>query len=156
MPHVDMEGLIEDCRRELDDGGFTVVALVGDELGCDWAYSIGLHRSYGHPELTVIGLEAPVAGAVLELLGARIAAGECFSPGQQLAMDGGLEFRVCSVDPLFSRHGDWFILGREIMTCWGERWPASLQLVWCDGHHQFPEHPVDPRWTTRQPLLFGP
>ena len=155
MHRVDVEGMIDECRRELDHGGFTVAALVGDELGCDWAYTIGLHRSFGHPELTLVGLGAPVAGAVLELLGARIAAGEVLAAGQELTMDGGLEFRVRSVDPLFCAHGDWFILGREVMACWGERWPASLQLVWCDGDHVFPEHPVAPQWQTRQPLLFS-
>ena len=151
---MDLEGLIEDCRREVDEGGFTVVALVGDELGCDWAYTIGLHRNFGHPELLVVGLEAPMAGVVLELLGERIVAGERLDAGRELTMDGGMEFRACEVDPLFGAQGDWFNLGREVMTCWGERWPMSLQLVWSDRDQAFPERPGDPRWSLRQPLLF--
>jgi hypothetical protein len=150
-----MEGLIEDCRREVEDGGFTVAALVGDELGCDWAYTIGLHRSYGHPELLVVGIDAPMAGAALELLGARVAAGERLAAGTELVLDGGLGFRVCEVDPLFGAQGDWFILGREVMACWGERWPRSLQLVWSDRGGEFPADAGDPRWSLRQPLLFS-
>ncbi len=155
MPDVNMEGLIEDCRRELAEGGFTVAALVGDETGCDWAYTIGLHRNFGHPELLLVGLEAPVAGAVLELMGNRIAAGERLDDDRPLVMDGGLEFRTRPVDALFRSHGDWFILGREVMACWGERWPASLQLIWSDPGEEFPQQPGDPRWMVRQPLLFS-
>jgi len=155
MLNVDLEGLIEDCRRELDEGGFTVAALVGDELGCDWAYTIGLHRNFGHPELLVVGLDAPIAGVVLELLGERIAAGDRLDDGRELTLDGGLEFRAREVDPLFGAQGDWFNLGREVMACWGERWPTSLQLVWSDRDQEFPQHPGDPRWSLRQPLLFS-
>jgi hypothetical protein len=148
--------MIEDCRQELEDGGFTVLALLGDEHGCDWAYTMGLHRNFGHPELLVVGLEAPVAGAVLELLGQRVAAGEQMGAGSQLLMDGGLEFQVRSVDPLFASRGDWFVLGREVMACWGERWPTSLQLIWSDPAHGYPDRPGDPRWVARQPLLCAP
>jgi len=155
MRDVDFQRLIDDCRRELDEGGFTVAALVGDEMGCDWAYTIGLHRNFGHPELLLVGLEAPVAGAVLELMGNRIAAGHRLDEGRALVMDGGLEFRARPVDALFRAQGDWFNLGREVMSHWGERWPLSLQLVWSDPGQEFPSHPGDPRWTTRQPLLFS-
>lgn len=148
--------MIEDCRQELEDGGFTVLALLGDEHGCDWAYTMGLHRNFGHPELLVVGLEAPVAGAVLELLGQRVAAGERVDAGSQLLMDGGLEFQVRDVDPLFASRGDWFVLGREVMACWGERWPTSLQLIWSDPAHGYPDRPGDPRWVVRQPLLCAP
>lgn len=148
--------MIEDCRQELEDGGFTVLALLGDEHGCDWAYTMGLHRNFGHPELLVVGLEAPVAGAVLELVGQRIAAGEQVRAGAQLLMDGGLEFQIRDVDPLFASCGDWFVLGREVMSCWGERWPPSLQLTWSDPAHGYPDRPGDPRWVVRQPLLSAP
>ncbi len=148
--------MIEDCRQELEDGGFTVLALLGDEHGCDWAYTMGLHRNFGHPELLVVGLEAPVAGAVLELLGQRVAAGERVDAGSHLLMDGGLDFQVRGVDPLFASRGDWFVLGREVMACWGERWPTSLQLIWSDPAHGYPDRPGDPRWVVRQPLLCAP
>lgn len=150
-----MEGVIEDCRREVDEGGFSVVALAGDELGCDWAYTIGLHRSFGHPELLLVGIDAPVAGAVLELVGGRVAAGERLDVERPLALDGGLEFRVRSVDELFAQRGDWFNLGREVAACWGDRWPPTVQLVWSDPGEASAPSPGDPRWSLRQPLLFS-
>jgi hypothetical protein len=151
MPDVDVDDLIDDCRREVDDGGFTVVALVGDELGCDWAYTIGLHRNFGHPELLVVGLEAKLGGIVLELLGRRIAEGQRVDLDRPVVLDGGLEFRPCAVDPLFLSMGDWFVLGREVMHHWGQRWPESIQLVWTDAE----DHDgAAPHATPRQPLLF--
>lgn len=155
MPGVDVEGMIEDCRSEVDAGGFTVVALVGDGTGCDWAYTVGLDQNFGHPELLIVGLDAPLAGAVLELVGTRVAAGEQVRAGSTVQMDGGLELRVAEVDPLFCSQGDWFVLGREILSRDGRRWPRSLQLVWSDPAHGYPERPGDPRWLVRQPVLFS-
>lgn len=148
-----MAGVVEACRREIDQGGFTVVALVGDRLGCDWAYSIGLHRSFGHPELVLVGMDAALAGAVVENLARRVAAGERLDGAEELVLDGGLVLRVGCVDPLYRAQGDWFELGRAVMDVWGERWPASLQLVWGDPALGHPELPGDPSWQLRQPLL---
>ena len=143
------------CKADIDAGGHTVAAIVGDETGCDWAYSIGLTRSYGHPELIVVGLEAPFAGAIIEVLSRRVAEGERFIPGSSIVLDGGLEFRLHLVDPLWCSRGDWFVLGREVMSAWGERWPTSIQLTWSDADGVFPDRPGDPDWTFRQPVLFS-
>jgi hypothetical protein len=155
MPDVDVEGLIEACRRDVADGDFTVMALVGDELGCDWAYTIGLDRNFGHPELLIVGLEAELGGIALELLGRRVAEGEQFVPGQSLVLDGGLEFRPSPVDPLFASCGDWFVLGREVMACWGQRWPSCLQLVWSEQSAEDGLGGGSTQGSLRQPLLFG-
>ena len=84
-----------------------------------------------------------------------MAAGERLTAGKDLSLDGGMQFRACEVDPLFGARGDWFILGREVMACWGERWPRSLQLVWSDRGEEFPRDAGDPRWSLHQPLLFS-
>ncbi len=152
MEHSDP---LEACRADIELGGFSVAAIVGDETGCDWAYSIGLTRSYDHPELVVVGLEAPFAGAVIEVLSRRVAEGERLIPGSTVEFDGGLELRAHLVDPLWCSRGDWFVLGREVMATWGERWPASIQLTWPDANGTFPDQPGDPRWTFRQPMLFS-
>ncbi len=152
---MNVEGIINDCRQELDDGGFTVAALVGDELGCDWAYTIGLQRNFGHPELLVVGLDAPVAGAVLELAGGQVASGRSIGVGDRWYLDGGFGFRARAIDPLFASHGDWFNLGREVMSLWGERWPTTVQLVWGEAGDGESGERGEADWSLRQPLLFG-
>jgi len=146
---------IEMCRSDIALGGFSVAAIVADETGCDWAYTIGLHQSYGHPELLLVGLEAPIAGAVVEVVARRVAEGFRIGAGDAVALDGGLELRASRVDELWCGMGDWFNLGREVMSSWGLRWPESIQLVWSDAEGRYPERPGDPRWSLRQPLLTG-
>ena len=121
----------------------------------DWAYTIGLHHSYGHPELLLVGLEAPIAGAVIEVVARTVAEGRVIRAGDEFTLDGGLELRAHAVDDLWCGMGDWFNLGREVMSTWGLRWPESLQLVWSDAEGRYPERPGDPRWSFRQPLLTG-
>lgn len=141
-------------RNDIASAGYTVAAIIADESGCDWAYSIGLHHSYDHPELLVVGIDAPVAGAVIEVLGDAVANGRRIQDGEAVCLDGGLEFRAHEVDALWCGNGDWFNLGREVVaSSWGERWPRSIQLVWADEHGRYPEQPGDPSWSLRQPLL---
>jgi len=146
---------IEICRTDIALGGFSVAAIIADETGCDWAYTIGLHHSYGHPELLLVGLEAPIAGAVIEVVARTVAEGRVIRAGDEFTLDGGLELRAHAVDDLWCGMGDWFNLGREVMSTWGLRWPESLQLVWSDAEGRYPERPGDPRWSFRQPLLTG-
>lgn len=147
--------IIDLFRKDIDDGGFNIAALVADESGCDWAYSVGLHRIHHHPELLIVGLDAPIAGAVIEVLGKDIAEGRVLDPGAAVRLDGGMQLQVREVDPLWLGRGDWFELGRAVMEHWGERWPPTLQLVWSDARGEYPQRPGDPHWTLRQPLLVS-
>lgn len=151
--HVLDDEELEAWRADIATGGFTVAAILADSTECDWAYSIGLHHSFGVPELLVVGLDAPVAGAVIEVIGNQVAAGRRLEHGDEVPIDGGIVFRASLVDDLWCSMGDWFVLGREVMAGWGLRWPPTIQLTWADEHGRFPERPGDPRWSLRQPLL---
>lgn len=155
MPDVEMRNVVQDCCDEVTAGGFTVAAIVGDEHGCDWAYTIGLDLSFGHPELLIAGLDARVAGALLDLLGGEVADGRTIGANTVLRLDGGLELRARGIDPIWCARGDWFNLGRQVMGELGRRWPASLQLIWPDADGRFPETSDDPGRLLRQPLLFA-
>jgi hypothetical protein len=47
-----------------------------------WSYTIGLHVSYGHPEIVVFELEDDITGALFWDLAESIKAGNRFEPGQ--------------------------------------------------------------------------
>jgi hypothetical protein len=47
-----------------------------------WSYTIGLHASYGHPEIVVFELEDDITGALFWDLAESIKAGNRFEPGQ--------------------------------------------------------------------------
>lgn len=155
MADVEMDEVIEDIVDEVERGGFTVAAIAGDGSGIDWAYTIGLQRNHGHPELLLVGVDAPLAGVVLQHLGDTIAAGRSLADELVIDLRDGVEFRVHQVDELFLAHGDWFVLGRAVTESWGGRWPATLQLVWRDHDGDFPDRAGDRRWMLRQPLLCG-
>lgn len=140
-------------REDIRDGNFNVAALVADQSSCDWAYSIGLSASFGHPELLIVGMEASLAGMVVESLGRAVAGGLTIESGQAIEAADSLILEACSVDPLWLGQGAWFDLGREVMLGWGERWPETLQLLWADADGDIPSVPGDPTWLLRQPLL---
>lgn len=145
--------VIEKFRRDISEGEFNVAALVADQSSCDWAYSIGLAGSYDHPELLIIGLEASLAGMVIEVLGRGVADGRRISAGETVEAADFLLLEARSVDSLWLSQGAWFDLGREVMLGWGQRWPETIQLLWADADGAYPSVPGDPEWSFRQPLL---
>lgn len=145
--------IIDTFVNDIECGDFNVAALVGGELSCDWAYSIGLHRSFEHPELIIVGLDASFTGAVLEKLGREVAGGRVISQGEELEVFDGFAMRVQMVEQPWLSMGEWFVLGQAVMSHWGLRWPDTLQLLWADEKGRFPDVPGDPYWMLRQPLL---
>jgi hypothetical protein len=152
---VDPAEIIEVFSEDIEAGGFNVAALVADQTGCDWAYSVGLHKIHDHPELLIVGLDATIGGAVIELLGREVAEGRRLEQGSTVVLMDRFELQVREVDPLWLGRGDWFDLGRAVMEHWGERWPPTLQLIWPDADGEYPLRPGDPRWSLRQPLLVA-
>lgn len=150
---VAIELIIETFVNDIVAGEFNIAALIGGEESCDWAYSIGLDRCHGHPELLIVGLDATFTGGVLELLGSEIASGRVIEPDQEIEVLDGFVMRSRLVDPLWLSMGEWFVLGQTVMERWGQRWPPTIQLLWPDENGLYPEVCGDPRWMLTQPLL---
>jgi hypothetical protein len=64
-----------------------------DDGGPAFAYTVGLHHSFGHPELIVVGLPLDVGHSVLNVAGESIRRGVRYSEGVQF--DDFLENRPC-------------------------------------------------------------
>lgn len=92
MPGRELVVRAHDCLqclgagRELDAGdkklladvrgvGFHVLKVPADEEGPAFAFTVGLHHRFGHPELIVVGLDLDTAHSVLNRLGGAIADG---------------------------------------------------------------------------------
>lgn len=151
--YVGRAGIIQQLRSDIRAGEFNVVALVADQSSCDWAYSVGLSGCFGHPELLMVGMEASLAGMVIEDVGRAVAEGLRIVPGDSIEAAGSLVLETCSVDNIWLAQGAWFDLGREVMLGWGERWPETIQLLWPDAEGVYPCVPGDPAWLLTQPLL---
>ncbi len=61
--------------------GWAISGRHGDREAPPWAYSVGMWLSCQAPELVVCGLPVEIAAALINAIGARIADGERFGPG---------------------------------------------------------------------------
>lgn len=148
-----LELLIREIVEGIEHGEFTVAALDAGSDACDWAYTIGLDRCFGHPELILVGLDHQLAAALVERLGNQVAGGHVIEPYEEIEILEGVVVRPTPVDQIWLARGEWFNLGRTIMELWGGRWPRTLQLVWSDRSGARPVVPGEREWMLRQPLL---
>jgi hypothetical protein len=130
------------------------VSPTSDENRPAWAYTIGLYRSYRHPELAIAGVDMNEVHKTLSVLVRQIQAGTPIRPAQvytELFADG-IFVRFFDIDPR------WYAacFGRAIDFYGGTDFPM-LQGVWSDTAGRFPwDAGHDSRLANRQFYLFGP
>lgn len=126
-----------------------VVAVEGKAFA--HAFSVGLFRSWDHPEVAIFGLAPPDLHAAIARAAARVRRGERFDDGD--VAEGLVEGRPVVFRRVVPRHYAAH-LGHAVWYHGGARFPA-LQAVWADDAGRFPWD----RWFPRelreaQPLLF--
>jgi len=164
--------------------GWAISGRHGDRAAPPWAYSVGMWLSCQAPELVVCGLPVEIAAALINAIGARIADGERFGPGDVVddifppgplppddARAGHPAGRaIRGVVPQGDRRTalltfrpveiDWRAPGRLLAisdTFYGMVRPPYLQVVWSDGNRRFPWEPgFHAGFRGLQPLLWLP
>lgn len=151
------EGADDDWLAATDRRLATTVALDGRHVVAipagrtpALAYTVGLWRSAGHPEIAVTGLEPPVAAQLLHLLAAEVAGGVRFAAGDRrtgFLAGGTLVFRAIEPHTATAR----LRLAARFHEQGGF---AALQALWPDLAGLVTGEPdCDPRLDERQPLL---
>lgn len=132
--------------------GWMVQGVMGSNEMPSFSYTVGLHSSYGHPEILLFGLNVQTAQQILNDVGGRVREGEVFTHGQQ---DAKL---FAGFPALFG----------EVPAHEAERWlrvahalaegpVPTLQAVWPDPQGRFPwESGFDVQFAEAQPVLFVP
>ena len=148
-PEACMQAVAEDIRTV----GWSVAAVLGDEIAPPWAYTVGLWLSHQGPELTMFGLPVEHMTVILNSIGERIANGAPIEPGDRI--DG-----ICpcslAIRPV---HETWRTTS---MFAVSDRYhgyvrPPYLQVVWPDRRDRFPGDPgFQFKYEGRQPLLWLP
>lgn len=133
--------------------GWHVVQIAASHSAAAYAFSVGLFRTFDHPEVAVFGLAPDALRSALLRVGERVRGGDRFEPGD--VAEGIVEGRTVAFRRIVPRHYAPF-LGHAVWYHGGARFPA-LQGVWADGAGHFPWD----RWFPRelrgvQPTLFEP
>ena len=141
-------------RQILDDieqYGCHLALLAPTDYMPGFAYSIGLYRKFGHPELICFGLQDEILGAVLNHACDLIKGGETFKPGKFYGgFLQGYDVQFIEVDksyyPNYAGYGISFYDGNIDFPLY--------QLVWPDTRHRWPwEKSFNPDWKRKEPLL---
>jgi len=124
-------------REDLRRYGWTVLSTLYHDTV--FIHTLGLHWSYQHPDLEVLGLEDELGTALLNELAQRVKNGQRFQSGdliEDVAEDVALWVTANPLDP----DGPPLLNGR-------------LRIVWPDNQNRYPwEADCEPR--SRAQLLF--
>jgi hypothetical protein len=152
-PGETLDGADLRLMADVAQSGFHVDVAPPDADTPGHACTIGLFRSWDHPEVAMFGLAPEALEGALARLGDRIRHGERFDHGD--VADGVLDDRAVAFRRIVPRHYAAF-LARGVWYHGGARFPA-LQALWADEDGRFPWD----RWFPRelrdaQPVLFEP
>src|SRR3974390_2569039 len=81
---LDPEACMQAVAADIRTVGWSVSAVLGDEIAPPWAYTIGLWLSHQGPELTMFGLPVEHMTIILNAVGDRIANGALIGAGDQV------------------------------------------------------------------------
>ncbi len=137
---------------DVAQAGYHVVAGAWNAGTPALAFSVGLFRTFDHPEVAVFGLAPPVLDAAIRRIAERVRLGARFESGD--VAEGIVDGRPITFRRIVPRHYGAH-LGHALWYHGGARFPA-LQAIWGDAGH-FPWE----RWFARelrdaQPELFEP
>jgi hypothetical protein len=123
-----------------------------DDVGPPFAYSVGLYRTFGNPEVIVLGLDLDLMHRMINMIGEEVRRGRRFADGG--AASGILEGYDVRFHAVARRHypehfgyTHWFYKG--------DNFPA-LQCLWPDKQGRFPtDGDFAEPLRARQPLLVS-
>ena len=115
-----------------------------------FAYTVGLTRSFGHPELMIVGLDLDDMHAVLNDLGDLVKAGRVFAPMDEIPEI--LEGCPCRIARVAQHRLDLWV--GQSLEYYGSVDVTLLQCLWPDRNGHFPgDADFDERLSLLQPLL---
>jgi hypothetical protein len=141
----------EAILKNVEQYGCHLALVEADDYFPGFAYTIGLYKRFGHPEILCFSLAPNVMGAVLNHARDLAKQGKNLVPGESYDdfLDG-YAVQFVAVDksyyPDYMGYGCWY---------YGNTFDFPLlQLVWPDKEHRFPwADGFNPAWKFKQPLL---
>lgn len=138
-------------RKNDDKPSWEVFLIPEDEEGPAFAFTLGLYRSFQHPEVLIMGLPLEAMHPILNGIGEQVGAGCQFSEGT--LAPNILEGYNCTFRTI-DRGNYAEVLGAAIESYRGKEFPA-LQCFWPDREGHFPwQFGFEERLLERQWFLF--
>lgn len=142
--------LEEKCIADVAQYGLHVIRVPEDEHGSSFAYTVGLLRTFGHPELIILGLPLETMHVLLNHAADLIRGGHQFAAGD--LSDALLQGYACTFRIVPERHHSAF-LGWALWFNDAEKLRA-LQLIYPDQEGRWPsEAGVAEGFQSLQPVL---
>ena len=136
---------------EIEDKGFTIPYIESDGYNPRFGYSIGLYKTFNHPELILIGLDVESTSAIINNIQSEIEKGTKFIEGVDyhgFLVDLPIQFVEVRKENYkdYLGYAGWYN-GNSI------NFPA-LQVVWPDRDGNYPwETNFNEKFRFKQPLL---
>jgi hypothetical protein len=137
--------------RDVAEFGWHVALIPEDDQGPPFGYTIGLFKTFGHPEIVVVGLTDPeMLHRFLNTLGEEVKCARRFTDGDSTpGIIERFEVRFALVPrSVYAEH-----FGYASWYYKGQNYPV-LQCLWPDAQGKFPAEPgFDPVLRRLQPAL---
>ena len=146
----DFEELLEKTKHNIEEYGLQVISIRASKYLPSFSYSIGLLKSYQHPELICFGLSTDLMHTLINDVAALIKRGEKIEPDRNYDnIFANSDAQFIQVD---SRNlPDYFKLALKYYQL--DQIPA-MQLVWTDRENRFPwDIDFEEEFFYKQPLL---
>ena len=144
----------DDCDRKLladiASHGWHIVGVNADNDGPDFAFSVGLLHTLGHPEIMIMGLKHPISASLINDMGDAIRSGTKYEAGKCYDdIAAGFPLAFVAIDKRYYRD----YLGYALWFYRTLDFPV-LQCVWPDKSGVFPwESGYDSRFFDLQRIL---
>jgi hypothetical protein len=120
--------------EDVETHGWHVINVLPEDPHPPHSFSIGLGKTFDHPEIVVVGLRGETAQVFINDIGQRVRQGELFEPGRDYS-DLARGFPVRFVAVLHQHFSEylgwalWFYRGKTF---------SAIQMVWPDRDGAFP------------------
>lgn len=131
---------------DIDEFGWHVLKVMEDDQGPGFCYSVGLFKTFNHPEIIIVGLKLDLAHLLINNIGEDIKNGRTYQSGQfypdiltnfDCLM---LQATEDNYDEYFG-YGQWYYNGADfpVLQCiyptvkdvypWEADWPTEIQSL---------------------------
>ena len=147
---ISKDDLFEETKLNIDKFGLEVILVTSTNYSPSFAYSIGLTKTYNHPEIICFGFSNRLGHEILNDVAEIIKNGEIIKSGiiyTEIFKDSRATF--LKVDKRNIR--DYFGAG---LNYYDDEEFNALQLIWTDRNDKFPwEDNFEEEFVFKQPLL---